>query len=115
MQNLLILPIRLSHFLILGFVVFGWLFNSQSVLLVHLILVPLIILQWKLNSGRCLLTDLEHKLLKKPLIAENHESEGFVKNILKRFCHKLPSDQQILCLMYGVMSLSIVLSLIKIL
>lgn len=104
---------KILHLAILVFIVFGWISSNQFFLIIHIISVPLVILQWKLNKGNCLLTDFEASLKRKKYIEITNSEVGFVKNILKLFLKDLPSDKQIMFLMYGIMTLSLSISIFK--
>lgn len=116
MRTALVRLLQVAHFVIVLFVVFGWLITNPIVLVVHLVLMPLMILQWRLNGGRCLLTDWEGALLasENPLESKD-ETEGFVKRMIQLICRYSPTENQVEILTYGVMALSATLSALRLL
>lgn len=58
--------IRLLHFLFIAFVVVTPFTNYINILGIHLITIPFLIMHWVLNNDICFLTEVEHKLSKKP-------------------------------------------------
>lgn len=109
-SKLSILAIRATHHAILLFVVFGWMFAQQEILIAHMITIPFVILQWKMNEGRCLLTDLENHFLSE---REDSESDGFVKGLIHKIFKVQPTENQVLGLMYAVMMISFLISCTK--
>ena|ERR1017187_6698349 len=83
--------LRLTHMGITAFIVLGCFLPWRQALWAHLILVPIMIAHWKLNGGRCVLTDWEHRLLKrKPEV-----SEPFVKSLLRNILGITPSEAKV--------------------
>ena len=110
----LIFLIRLCHYVILIFVIFGWVFRSQNILFTHLVIIPLVILQWKINQGRCYLTDLENYLKKTDDMKLENQSEGFIHQILRRVFRIQITANQLLFYIYLVMAVSFLISLTKV-
>jgi len=97
--------VKLVHFLLLLFVVFGWLIPTQFLLWAHLVLVPSLVLQWHFNNGTCLLTNLENWLIgnKRP---KTQEQGQFIKSLLAICFDPLPSDGKIKLGLYIVLLMS---------
>ncbi|MEB3283607.1 MAG: DUF2784 family protein [Lyngbya sp.] len=97
----LIFLTKCLHFLILFFVVFGWIIPSQFWRVIHLLFVPAMILQWQFNQGTCLLTNLENKL--RGETSEKQQQQGqFIKSLLERCFNPLPSDETLKKGVYGI-------------
>ena len=110
-KHILIFLTKCLHFLILFFVLLGWIIPSQLWRIIHLIFVPAMILQWQFNQGTCLLTNIENKLRGEP--SEKQQQQGqFIKSLWVKFFNSLPSDQTLKKWVYGIITISWLLSVI---
>ena len=108
--------IHLIHYLLVIFILSGWLFSANIILTSHVILIPIIILHWKTNRGRCILTEIEGALRRvEKKIDKKNEQESFVKKFLAKFFDPLPSDEKIKAAIYISIWSSWTISLLKIL
>ena len=89
MRHLLAEFLKISHLLIVAFVLFGWASPFFPLLAAHLIFVPLMILQWRLANDECLLTRWENRLRNKP------PSEQFIRPILIQVFGAAPEKQML--------------------
>lgn len=62
-RNVLRQLLRLLHFFILVFVIFGWLGPTPEIWACHLVFIPAMLMHWKTNQNRCILTEIEQKLM----------------------------------------------------
>ncbi len=104
--------LAILHFSIVSFVVFGFVFVSHKILMFHLILLPILILHWQTNQGVCYLTQIENKIKGKSL-SKAEQQGGFSEVIFERVFGRRPSKMQLQNSIYGIMSLSWLLSLTK--
>ncbi|MGB3188555.1 MAG: DUF2784 family protein [Limnoraphis sp.] len=108
---ILIFLTKCLHFLILFFVLFGWIIPGQLWRVIHLIFVPAMILQWQFNQGTCLLTNIENKL--RGETSEKQQQQGqFIKSLWRKCFNSLPSDQTLKKWVYGIIIISWLLSAI---
>ncbi len=103
--------ISLTHFSAILFLVFGFLI-SKAYLVFHIVAIVLTVFQWKVNNNQCVLTQWQHRLEKKN---KSIELEGhFTQNLIKKMGFDL-NRQQLFFLIYGVLFLSLNLSLLRLL
>lgn len=76
---------RQIHWLVILFVLFGYLLDSQTWLIIHALTGPLIIIHWATNNGKCYLTVLENKLreIENPGIKLDSSEEGFISRFFR--------------------------------
>jgi hypothetical protein len=72
--------IRLSHLLIMVFIMFGWALPWRIAWWIHVVLVPATRLHWRFNERRCIFTKWENQILQVDAI-EDHEEGWFVKEM----------------------------------
>jgi hypothetical protein len=74
--------VRLTHLLMIAFIMFGWAFPWPTAWMIHVVLTPLTRLHWRLNVRRCILTSWEVQLLGEELLAV-HEEGWFLMEIVE--------------------------------
>lgn len=70
------------HIISIWYLIFGWIFQSQRIILVFLI--PTIQFQWLINNNQCVLTQIEQKLLREKT-NENIIHDSFIGGMLKKY------------------------------
>jgi hypothetical protein len=90
-RTFLIGILKAVHFVVLIFVVMGWIFPYSIVWLAHFIFVPLMILQWQFNQGSCLLTNIEYYLRGDHPDKQRQQGQ-FIKSLISRCFDPLPPD-----------------------
>lgn len=106
--------LAMLHLLIVLFVVFGSLLKAHNVLLFHLVLLPILVLHWQTNHGVCFLTQLENKIQKRKF-AKSQLQGGFTEAMFRCVFGRKPSKVLLQNLIYGIMMMSWMISLVKIL
>lgn len=102
------------HLAIVLFVLFGFLFHSRSVLIFHLVFLPILILHWRTNAGVCYITQLQNKI--EPNVKSKEELKGgFSEAIITKLTGHKPAPAQLKKIIYGLMIVSWMLSLAKVL
>ena len=72
--------VRLSHLLVMLFLMLGWALPWPISWWIHAILTPLTRLHWRFNNRTCIFTTWEQKLLQNEHV-EGHEEGWFVKEV----------------------------------
>lgn len=103
MQILMAKIVKTLHFLILFFVLLGWLSPWQNVLLVYLVFLPLMVLQWLLNKGSCVLTNLENWILGKTP-DRDVQAGAFLHFAFQKICRFSINDKQMFYLTYALLA-----------
>ena len=102
------------HLAIVLFVLFGFAFQSRSVLIFHLIFLPILILHWRTNAGVCYITQLQNKI--EPIVKPKEELKGgFSEAIIMKLTGRKPTPSQLKKIVYGLMIISWMISLAKVL
>lgn len=112
-KDFLIYFIRVIHFFLLIFLLLGWLFSSQNILLIHLLLIPLVILHWWTNSGACFLTQIEHRLSRVSSYTRRESQGEFSRSLLAKLFGIELTNRQLAVLIYSCLVLSWMLSLLR--
>lgn len=114
--------VQAIHILVLVFVLSGWLLPFPPWLWAHVFFIPLLILHWRTNQNQCFLTQLEARLkedsesmmsfegaspaglsmpMRRPQVEEGH----FIKSLWKKVFGRVPSDQALEAIIYGLMAI----------
>jgi hypothetical protein len=96
------------HLAITAFVVFGWLYSQENVLLVHVIFVPVLIVHWKTNNNRCVLSNIEAWL--QGVDVATQEQAPFIRWLFSLFTSREFQERTLSRVTYGVMGLAFCLS-----
>lgn len=70
------------HTMSIFYLIFGWIFQSQRIVLVFLI--PTIQFQWLINNNQCVLTQIEQNLLRKET-NKNIIHDSFIGKMFKKY------------------------------
>lgn len=95
-----------------AFVVFGWVFDDQTVLVAHIGATLVIVTHWQFLQGRCCLTILEKKLREKsgrPYLAGKEEMD-FIQTLLLKFLKLKISQNTSTVMQYTVIFCSVCMS-----
>ena len=105
--------IRLSHLLVMLFLMLGWALPWPVAWWVHAILTPLTRLHWRFNDRTCIFTTWEHKQLKNEQ-DEEHEEGWFVKEVAEALTGWRPPTQLTRNVMFVWMWSTTIISIIRI-
>jgi hypothetical protein len=102
------------HYLHMGimlFILLGWMFPVDSLLMVHLALVPSLLVIWYVNGCSCPLNNIESYLLKGMWRDPDNREEGsFLVVVVERYLGIQPAQRQMDLLTYLIMALAWVFS-----
>jgi hypothetical protein len=114
--RVLLFLIAILHWAVVPYGLLAWLWPHPIWLAVHLVFIPAIIIQWQVNNGVCVLNSLESWLRTGQWRDEEDTHQGgWVSSILARYVGISLSDTSINWLVYGLLGLSWVISLVRIL
>ncbi|MEC8926966.1 MAG: DUF2784 family protein [Candidatus Thermoplasmatota archaeon] len=74
--------VRLTHLLVMLFLMLGWALPWPVAWWVHATLTPLTRLHWRFNNRTCIFTTWEHQLLQNEHV-DDHEEGWFVKEVVE--------------------------------
>lgn len=73
---LLIFLLKVFHWIIVIYILTGWLASSVQWLMVYLVFVPIIVIHWRLNDNSCIINNIETLLVTGKWRNENNPEEG---------------------------------------
>lgn len=104
--------IHYCHWVVLFFVITGWLSPWREALWLHVFFVPMMIAHWKTNEDRCVLTEMEARFRSYDYKEEVQEGQ-FLKEIMHKLFGRVPSEETMTKITYGVLAIAWTLSVLR--